>query len=617
MKILNYVKENYLLIGILALAAVLRVYHADFQSIWYDEIHTMLQADPNLTLKQFDDVIMYREYIPHFYFFLLRWLFIIFGYSTMTARLFSAVIGIAGVYAVYLLAREAFSRKAGLIAALLITVNFFHISYSQEARPYGLLFLLTVLSFYRLIIFIRNPTLRNGIFYGIFTGLFVNAHFFGIITVFAQCLILLYFVFKTPLPADRKVFLKNAAISGGVAFLLFLPALRVFLKVSTISAHWIPIPGEDVYTVMFKDFLGHSESVIYIFGLFFIFYLINLLNVANDNTETKDIVSDKMTFSFFIFFVWLIVSLALPLAKSHLGVPMIWNRYFINVLPILIVVVAIGISLTRNKLVQICAVSTIVLFSMIDVVVVKKYYRQVNKTQFREATNFILENNKGKLPVYTSYGWHMGYFLNPEKGSSLPVEKPFETLVSEMINDSTLVKPFWYLDGHLKPLALSPASQAFVDSHFYIQDNYNGYDVWTKHYVLKTAANSSVDIKKFMPLKPVNGNAFNYTIETFENGPDGIKASGWAYFEGQDASSTRINVILIGDGTVSPLQTQSVQRDDISAYFKSKFDLSHAGFSAALTPDGFGKGKYQVGILLKDDTTGKEGLVLTDKYVEK
>ena len=41
MKIVNYLKEHYFLISILAVGAFLRLYHLDFQSVWIDEIHTM------------------------------------------------------------------------------------------------------------------------------------------------------------------------------------------------------------------------------------------------------------------------------------------------------------------------------------------------------------------------------------------------------------------------------------------------------------------------------------------------------------------------------------------------------------------------------------------------
>ncbi len=103
MKIINWFKENYVLVVILLFAAFLRFYHADFQSIWCDEILSMNNSNPKLTLKELYESVLFWEYLPHLYFYLLRFVFEIFGYSTLVARLFSGVIGIFGVYAIYIL----------------------------------------------------------------------------------------------------------------------------------------------------------------------------------------------------------------------------------------------------------------------------------------------------------------------------------------------------------------------------------------------------------------------------------------------------------------------------------------------------------------------------------
>ena len=45
--------QNKWLILIMILAAVLRVYHVDFQSMWLDELYTMAVTNPDLTWSQF------------------------------------------------------------------------------------------------------------------------------------------------------------------------------------------------------------------------------------------------------------------------------------------------------------------------------------------------------------------------------------------------------------------------------------------------------------------------------------------------------------------------------------------------------------------------------------
>lgn len=35
------------------------------------------------------------------------------------------------------------------------------------------------------------------------------------------------------------------------------------------------------------------------------------------------------------------------------------------------------------------------------------------------------------------------------------------------------------------PYIISAESQDFIDKTFYIKDQYEGFDVWTKHYILR------------------------------------------------------------------------------------------------------------------------------------
>src|SRR5690606_21338965 len=175
-------------------------------------------ANPSLTWEQFYSGIMFWEFIPHLFFALLRLCFEIFGFSSLTGRLFSAVIGIWGVYAIYLLGAQISNKRTGLIAAALLAVNVFHIGNSQEIRPYGMLLLFTTLAFFRLVILIQKPSLRNAVYYGIFAGLIIHAHFFGLITLFAQAIIFFIFLLLKA-PHARKNFLFQLCIGGVCAII--------------------------------------------------------------------------------------------------------------------------------------------------------------------------------------------------------------------------------------------------------------------------------------------------------------------------------------------------------------------------------------------------------------
>ena len=608
-------KENYLLIAIVILATALRVYHIDFQSIWLDEIHTMNEANPKIPLKELYNVIMAGEQMPPLYFYSLYFLFKIFGYTTLVARVYSAIVGIVSVFSIYLLGKEMINKKAGLFAALLLSVNSFHLYYSQDARPYMLFFLFTTFSFYNLIKFLKLPSKKNALYYGITTAMMINTHFFGLFVLFSQYITLLFFLILSK-NTQRKGFFVNSFISGIVTLLLFIPSIKVFIKVSEIKDFWIPAPTLDAYTLIFKEFFGNSELVLTLVGLLFIIYFIKLSKEKNTSIEYKSIIENKTIFAFVLLIPWIIIVLLIPLIRSYLSIPMIISRYFISILPALIIILSIAINQFKNKIIQIGIIGLFIVFSLTDIIIVKKYYTNINKAQFRESTQFIIDNNSKKEPVVSSLGWYMPYFFKNEKAYYEIIDKTLDAYIAEMEQDSTKIKPFWLTDGFGSEYVPSETSLKFINENFYIDNNYDGFQAWSKHFILLKDISSTIDISKFKELKPYNGDAFMFNVETFEIANNILNTSGWAYFENQEASKTSLELLFIKDGKAIKLLKQKVSRPDVTSYFKNKFNVDNSGFKSTYDISKFGQGKYQLAIYLFDKSTNKEGLVLTEKFIK-
>ena len=484
MEVLTRLKNNQVLLLILFVACILRFYKADFQSLWLDEILTMKDCDPKLSLKEFYDGIMYWEYIPHLYFFLLRILFEVFGYTTLVGRLFSAVIGVFGVYSIYLLGKEIYSRKVGLLAAAILTINGFHIYYSQDMRPYGMLLLFSVLAFYRMAIFIKNPSTRNAVFYGIFAGLIINAHFFGFITLFAQFLTLLLFLYKTQ-PDARKKFIISGMLAGLVAVIIMLPAYEAIVRVSEINSFWLSKPLPEAFTVMFSEFFSNSEMVSLIINLVVVFYAINLFKEQNSDFTKRGILANKNNFSFIILLFWITVSVIIPLVRSYLDTSMILIRYFINILPALILIIAIGLDMIRNKLAATTAIVLLIVFSLIDLMVIKNYYNTVTKSQFREVSAEIVKRNPEKIKVVAFWTWLFPYYLSDAKIPVDGLQKSLDEYVGGMKKGRIRSDAFWYADANGRPFQLTSDNQVFLNSNFILTEKIEYHDAWAHFYVPK------------------------------------------------------------------------------------------------------------------------------------
>src|SRR5271169_4140946 len=131
------------LAGIVALGALLRWIHIGEGSMWIDEAGSVTLA--RLPLDRFLRTLWQYEANMAFYYGVLRaWIHL--GDSESVLRSFSALCGTAAVAALYDLGRRLRGVRAGLVAAALLSVNMFHIWFSQETRSYSLTVLLLVLS---------------------------------------------------------------------------------------------------------------------------------------------------------------------------------------------------------------------------------------------------------------------------------------------------------------------------------------------------------------------------------------------------------------------------------------------------------------------------------------
>jgi len=616
MKLLQFIKQNSILLSILLFGVLLRFYHIDFQSVWLDEIHTLNESNPNLSWIAFYNSLLASDPHPPLYFAFVRILFAVFGYKTIVLRLFSAILGVLGVYAIAILGKEMFNKKVGLIAAFLLSINYFHLYYSQEGRPYIFLVFFTILAFYRLIIFLKTPNRKNAIWHGVFAALMIYGHFFGLFVLFTHYLLMLFFLLLVE-KQDRLKFFISLLLSGVVTLVLYLPSLGLFIKSMNITEFWIPAPTLDVYTLIIKEFFGNSELLFPIVGLVFLSYFIKLGKEKDFSISYRSIIENKTIFNFIVLITWIIIVLLIPLIRSYLSVPMLISRYFIVILPALILILAIGISQFQNKVFRTLILSLFFVFSMTDILVIKNYYHTIIKAQFRESTHFISQNNLNNTPVVSSLGWYMPFFLQNEDVHYTIIDSSLEDYIQEMQKDSIRIKPFWYIDGFGRDYKLTESSQNFMNTHFYIENNYDGFQAWTKHFILLKDVPQTLDLSKFGALHQYNGDSFLYNIEMFEIPNNMVKISGWAYFDQQAATNSVIDIVLLKEGEkiAERLQTQKVIRTDVTSYFKSDFDLSNSGFVVASSILNLIPGKYHLAIYLFNKETKKEGLVVTDKIV--
>jgi 4-amino-4-deoxy-L-arabinose transferase-like glycosyltransferase len=499
MKVVNWIRQNKILLLVVFVGSILRFYKLDFQSPWIDEIFTLHNTGSEKSFKEI--YIFLKENDPHppLYYFTIHFFNLFLDNSSFITRFISAVFGIAGIFSVYYLAKELLNKQVALISVALLVVNYFHIYYSQEARMYTMLFFTTTMSFLYLIKFIKSPSIKSALLHSLFASLMINTHFFALFALFSQYLILLFFVIK-PYKETQKRFLLFCLLSGITTLIVFIPSLFVFLKTSEMKSIWIPIPERDVYTVMFKEFFGYTETAIFVAMIGILLFFVKLsqrkqIQKTNINPEIE-----KQTFSFFILFTWILISLLVPLLISFINLPMIVSRYFINIVPAIIIMVAAGLYYFKNTLISGFLIILFMVFSVSDIIWIKKYYQTPAKSQFREVTSQILNENTNKDKVVTYWSWLLPYFFKDTGIAIRPnsLEEYVLALKNGSVSDE---ESFWYLDGQFRPFNLSQEDQNYLSENFILKQKIEKLDSWAYFYQSKNrkvaVSNSELSLKSF------------------------------------------------------------------------------------------------------------------------
>ena len=140
------------LAAILLAAACLRFYALD-QDLWGDEVETLVRYARS---PYGETVTTYETQNQHFLYTLLAHACVeFFGESAWALRLPATLFGVAGVWALYALAREVAGVGEALASATLLACSYHHVWFSQNARGYSGLFFWAVLASW---LFLRGLT---------------------------------------------------------------------------------------------------------------------------------------------------------------------------------------------------------------------------------------------------------------------------------------------------------------------------------------------------------------------------------------------------------------------------------------------------------------------------
>jgi mannosyltransferase len=172
----------WIVAGLTVLAATLRFATLGAQAYHHDEIVTASRVLRDGFWHAME-AVGFSESAPPLY-YALAWAWTqLTGTGEVGLRSVSALAGVATVPVAYLLGAELRNRRAGIVAAALVAVNPMLLWYSQEARSYALLVLLTAAAALYFVRALHSGRRGKFIGWGVFSALALATHYFAIFPI--------------------------------------------------------------------------------------------------------------------------------------------------------------------------------------------------------------------------------------------------------------------------------------------------------------------------------------------------------------------------------------------------------------------------------------------------
>ena len=393
------------------------------KSFWFDEgISTGIAR---LDWPNFAHLLWVREANMALYYVLLK-LWMAFGMSEFYVRTLSIIFALAAIPVVYALGARLFGARAGLIAAALLSVNAFHVRYSQDARAYTLVVFLCALSSWLWVRCMDDPTPRNWRLYTLASILTVYSHFYGILVVLAQWLSLIQ-VPREKRPPTAFRYLRFFAYG-------MLPIAVFLWRAGSQPMNWLHRPDGPVLRHFFQSMAGNGGAIL--LGL----YILTWIAAAYARVRSER--AQRWRYDF--LFIWLAFPIVAVVAASQFR-SIFLARYLIVCLPASVLLAAAGIARLRNVI----QAGLLLAMGVLSIGGVLSYHQRdfdVGRDDWRGATQYVLSHAEPGDGIF--------FYSAPGR---IPFEY-YRTLLGHSARDPEVLYPYsgeqiTYRDFLVKPLA--------------------------------------------------------------------------------------------------------------------------------------------------------------------
>lgn len=410
-------------VPILALAIALRFYNLTAAAIWGDEGSSLLLSEYALADLWFHAA---HDVHPPLYFFLLRGWIELFGDSLWSIRGMSAIPGVIAVGLGVWLTRQLSTRRAAVLAGILLALLPTAVRYSQEVRMYSLLAVWLLGATLALVYWVRQPErTRYLATYVVLMAAGFYTHYFTALCVLVHWSYLAVLGFTTA--PDRRLITRPAWWVANVTIvLLFLPWLPNLLDLVQ-HVEQLKVGGDigweepvNLFSLpsMIWQFMLQDEGIGFWAPLFWLFPLLLVAVVLTAAWRDRD--RHRPASLLALFFL-------LPLLSVY-GVsfisPVFIERYLTVYALGLPILVAIAIDRLPSRF-SLLGAALFVLFVGVELVGLKNNFAVDEHDQFNVPVEFVNRNyQEGDRIVLSDMMWYLSYVYYDQTDAQLQLYTP-------------------------------------------------------------------------------------------------------------------------------------------------------------------------------------------------
>lgn len=341
-------KVFFSLLLIFVLAIILRLIGLGSEYLWLDEAISMQVIDTDLGK-------MIREFMkdarPPFYYLLLHFYYGINPEPTIDYfRFLSVIFSLFTLGAIFYYGKRFLNEQISLLAVLIASFSAFQIYYAQEARPYSLIGLLSMVSSLALMFMLFSPVKRWLWVYAVVNFLALLTHYHFFFFLFAH----LGFVSYLAISQKKIRLILNWLFSFLISLTgFFLILSNCFMLVGSAALRWLNKPTFVDFLSLFSLpilFQPSTPKIILFLSLMLLLFLAGLLFffLLTQWRFLSRSFRDGIILQIFVFVIPPVICFFISISLN----PYFFYRYFLYLLPAFSILSAVAIFSLKKSLIR-------------------------------------------------------------------------------------------------------------------------------------------------------------------------------------------------------------------------------------------------------------------------